>query len=309
MDALADIEAFCREPVDVYLSQRSISWPMEENQVVTVFYNTTIPLKQFVAAHPHSSHLSKRLTAVTERFINMCPGRAPSAQVFGSGAVVLMGSPDGCTTRYFMHKLRKKIGSVPSIKRPKNGRIFPQNKVCSGCYDYCLDLDNFEIENRLNVAGDRSSFPGIVYMETLPGCKQKLSFSLFSTGKFNVMGVYQDQAIRGFTYMLNILKRNRIDGNIRMKADRNIKKIKAAVENRRPDESYIACVQRALSTIDDDYEDNNYDNEGKLQEFEKKRQQSNFGLRYVGNDAELTVAAYTEQKEGPKQRPVKRRRT
>ncbi len=267
---------------------------MAENQVVTVFYNTSIPLKQFVALQPQTSHLSKRLTAVTVRFVTSCPGRAPSAQVFGSSMALFMGATDEIITLLYVHELRKILMLMDLPKPPRNGRLFLQNKVCSGCYDYCLDLDNFEKGNRLNVVGDRSSFPGIVYMVTLPGCDQKLSFSLFSTGKFNVMGVYQDQAIRGFTHMLKILKRNRIDGNIRMRAYRNIKKIRTALETKDPSESYIECVQRALSMIDDDYEDPNYDNEGKIQEFHRKRQATIDNLRYVGMDTELTVEAYTK---------------
>lgn len=267
---------------------------MAENQVVTVFYNTSIPLKQLVALQPQTSHLSKRLTAVTVRFVTSCPGRAPSAQVFGSGMVVFMGATDEPIIQLYAHELCRIFERLDTPSRPRSGRLFSQNKVCSGCYDYCLDLDNFEKENRLNVVGDRSSFPGIVYMVTLPGCDQKLSFSLFSTGKFNVMGVYQDQAIRGFTYMLKILKRNRIDGNIRMKAYRNIKKIKAALENKREEETYIQCVKRALATIDDDYEDNNYDNEGKVQEFHRKRRERSM-LTYVGVDSELTTAAHTQK--------------
>ena len=268
---------------------------MAENQVVTVFYNTIIPLKQFVALCPETSHLSKRLTAVTVRFVTSSPGRAPSAQVFGSSMALFMGAVDVLITLFYAHRLRKILMMLDLPRPPRNGRLFLQNKVCSGCYDYCLDLDNFEKGNRLNVVGDRSSFPGIVYMVTLPGCDQKLSFSLFSTGKFNVMGVYQDQAIRGFPHMLKILKRNRIDGNIRMRACRNIKKIIAALETKKDDETYIECVQRALSVIDDDYEDPNYDNEGKIHEFNRKRQATSAHLRYIGVDTELTVEAYTQQ--------------
>lgn len=291
-DVFADIDEFCVEPVDVYLSQSSISWPMTENQVVTVFYNTVIPLKQFVALCPCTSHLSKRLTAVTVRFASSCPGRAPSAQVFGSSMVVFMGATDERITLYYVHQLRKILSKLNLPRPPRNGRLFSQNKVCSGCYDYCLDLENFEKENRLNVVGDKSSFPGIVFMVPLPGSKRKLSLSLFSTGKYNIMGVYQDQAIRGFTYVLEILRRNRADGNIRMKADRNIKKIRAALEAKSANESYLTCVRRALSTIDDDYEDSNYDNENQLQKFREMRQ-----------------AAAIAEAAAEKQRATKRRRT
>lgn len=128
------------------------------------------------------------------------------------------------------------------------------------------------------------------------------------------MGVHQDQAIRGFTHIMKVLKRNRIDGNIRMKADRNIKKVRAALNTKPDDEPYLTCVRRALSTIDDDYADNNYDNARQVDAFharQKRTRRSSSNevrLQYVGDDEELEVSTYMEQKPR-KQRGSKRRRT
>jgi hypothetical protein len=223
---MENVEKYGREPVDVFLSQDNISWPASENQVFTVFFNTQLILASIVGMFGCLSYRAKRLTAITFRVVSNYPGRAPSMQLFASSMGVLMGIPHKYIGILHLHYIRFMLMNLGLAIPPRNGRLFPQNKVSSGFYKYCLDLQKFEENNPLGVVKCPDAFPGIVFMVQPPGCTQPLSFSLFRTGKFNVMGAYTEQAMRYFIYILKILRRNRAEQNERSKHHRQILEVR-----------------------------------------------------------------------------------
>lgn len=255
MPVSLDDLSFMEEPVDPFLSIVSIPWPKWENCVSTVFFNTDIPLKKLVGAVGAVSYRSPKLTAVTIRFFSRGAARAPSAQVFGSGMVVYMGATSEMNTLYYVHMTRIIFSQMNLNQEPRNGRLFVQNMVWSGCFYKCLNIDDFESKgDRIGIVSSNKSFPGIVYMTKPPNCSTMLSFSLFKTGRYNVMRLLPDELYTGFFPVMRVLQRNSSDTNTRAYAKRRIDAVRKAIAERNTDEDLAETVVKALNSVTEMYE-------------------------------------------------------
>jgi TATA-box binding protein (TBP) (component of TFIID and TFIIIB) len=255
MPVSLDDLSFFKEPVDPCLSIESIPWPKAENYVITVYFNRKIPLNRLVGIVGPVSFRSPKLTAVTIRFHNKGDERAPSAQVFGSGMVVYMGATSEMITLYYVHLTRLIFSQLGLDSEPRNGQLFIQNMVYSGCFYKCLDIRNFESEeDRIGTVSSNRSFPGIVYMIKPPNCSNTLSFSLFETGRYNVMRLHPDELYTGFFPTLRVFQRNSSDNNTRAYAKRRIEAVKQALFDRQPHENMRDVVIEALNSVKDTYE-------------------------------------------------------
>ncbi len=255
MPVSLDDLTFFDEPVDPLLSAASVPWPTAQNFVSTVFFNADIPLKRLVGAVGAVSYRSPKLTAVTIRFHSRGPARAPSAQVFGSGMVVYMGATSEMITLYYVHLTRVIFSQLDLKQEPRNGRLFVQNMVWSGCFYKCLNIDNFERNgDRTGMVSSSKSFPGIVYMTKPPNCSTTLSFSLFKTGRYNVMRLLPDELYTGFFPVMRVLQRNSSDLNIGSYAKRRIDAVRKAITERNSDEDLIETIVRALNPVSEMYE-------------------------------------------------------
>jgi TATA-box binding protein (TBP) (component of TFIID and TFIIIB) len=246
---------FFDEPIDPFLSIESIPWPKSENRVITVYFNAKIPLNKLVGIVGPVSYRSPKLTAVTIRFHNQGDERAPSAQVFGSGMVVYMGATSEMITLYYVHLTRAIFSQLGLEQEPRNGRLFTQNMVYSGCFYKCLNIKDFEKEeDRIGMVSSNKSFPGIVYMIKPPGCTNMLSFSLFETGRYNVMRLHPDELYTGFFPILRVLQRNSSDSNTRAYAKRRVEAVRSALLNKTEDENMRDVVIAALNSVKETYE-------------------------------------------------------
>lgn len=243
------------EPVDPFLSIISIPWPKAENFVSTVFFNTDIPLRKLVGAVGAVSFRSPKLTAVTIRFHNRGLARAPSAQIFGSGMVVYMGATSEMNTLFYVHKTRVILHQLNLKTEPRNGRLFVQNMVWSGCFYKCLNIDDFEKNgDRTGIVYSSRSFPGIVYMTKPPYSSTMLSFSLFKSGRYNVMRLLPDELYTAFFPVMRVLQRNSSDTNTRAYAKRHIDAVRAAIINRDTEEDIVETVIKARKSVSELYE-------------------------------------------------------
>lgn len=252
--SLDDLDFF-DEPVDPFLSIESIPWPKSENRVITVYFNTKIPLNKLVGIVGPVSYRSPKLTAVTIRFHNQGDERAPSAQVFGSGMVVYMGATSEMITLYYVHLTRIIFSQLGLEQEPRNGRLFTQNMVYSGCFYKCLNIKDFEREeDRIGMVSSNKSFPGIVYMTKPPGCSNMLSFSLFETGRYNVMRLHPDELYTGFFPIFRVLQRNSSDTNTRAYAKRRVEAVREALLKKNESDDMRAVVIAALNSVKETYE-------------------------------------------------------
>lgn len=255
MPVSLDDLSFFSLPIDPFLSIPSIPWPKSENRVITTYFNAEIPLRRLVGKLGAVSYRSPKLTAVTIRFHNIGEVRAPSAQVFGSGMVVYMGATSEMITLYYVHLTRIIFSQLGLSQEPRNGRLFTQNMVWSGCFYKCLNIDNFERGgDRIGIVCSNKSFPGIVYMIKPPGCSNTLSFSLFKTGRYNVMRLHPDELYTGFFPILRVLQRNSSDSNTRAYAKRRIDAVHDEMLQRNPNEPLRDTVARALNNVNELYE-------------------------------------------------------
>jgi len=245
---------FFNEPIHPFLSIEEISWPNAENMVSTVFFNTKINLNRLVGLVGAVSYRSPKLTAVTIRFHEHGAARAPSAQIFGSGMVVYMGATSETITLYYVHITRIIFSQLGLEQEPRNGRLFTQNMVYSGCHHRCLDIVNFEKHDRIGTVSSNKSFPGIVYLAKPPGCSNELSFSLFESGRYNVMKLHPDEMYTGFFHVLRVLQRNSSDRNIREHSRRCVEAVRKALLQRNPMESLRDTVTRALISVEESYD-------------------------------------------------------
>lgn len=250
MPVSLDDLSFFDVPVDPFLSIKSVPWPKAENFVSTVYFNTEIPLKRLVGIVGAVSYRSPKLTAVTIRFHNRGMARAPSAQMFGSGMVVYMGATSEMNTLYYVHLTRVILSQLGLKNEPRNGLLFVQNMVWSGCFYRCLNIADFERNgDRTGIVYSSKSFPGIVYMTKPPYCSTTLSFSLFQSGRYNVMRLLPDELYTGFFPVMRVLQRNSSDTNTRAYSKRRIDAVKAACSSRTNEEDIIDVVVKACNGV------------------------------------------------------------
>jgi hypothetical protein len=100
------------------------------------------------------------------------------------------------------------------------------NKVSSGRFDP-LNVSTFEDKDKTRIVKNTKSFSGVPYTVILPW-GQRISFSIFSTGRFIVAGLDMKACKRAFPYVLAVLYRNKL-----------------AAEHRIPSADLtVACVRR-----------------------------------------------------------------
>lgn len=250
--SLADIRLY-KEPKDVWLSMGEKTWPNPQNNVATVYFNAEHQLEPFVGRIGGVSCRKSRLTANTIRFHTIGKNRAPTAQSFASGMVVLMGATSERTTLHYIHILRFMFMNMKLKRMPRNGRMLVRNRVCSGFYGFGLDIENFEPEDRVGIVRHNPSFPGIVYTTKPPGTDEPISLSLFKSGKLIIMGLGPKEARQVYGHVLPVLERNRLQGNnTRSKTTRSITAIKEQLAQRpTTKKTYQECVRDALDSVTD----------------------------------------------------------
>ena len=204
--------------LDNMLTDQSACYPVTQNVVCTLNLGVKIPLHKYVAAIGAVSHKQKKFSAVTTRV-----STKPTAQVFGSGKCVMVGSPSVTHVLLMSHLLRfilRNMG-VPAVFK----RLLPRNKVCSGYVGHPIDIHNFEKEDSIGTVDHSKSFPGIVYFVTPPGSTTRTNFLLFKSGNIIAMGIFKTgsgdaEAHRAFKHVLPVLRRNKLEGSVTNKTIR-----------------------------------------------------------------------------------------
>ncbi len=254
-----NVDKYGEENKDPFLSMDNVSWPASENQVFTVFFNTTFNLASIIGLFGVLSYRAKRLTAVTFRFTSNYPGRAPSLQLFASSMGVSIGTVHVNIAMLYILYTRNILSKLNISPPPRNGRLFSQNRVSSGFYGYQLNLEGFESDNPLGVVKCPDAFPGVVVVPDDPTCDKPVVFSLFRTGKYNAMGG-STKARRNFMYIMHFFHRNRADPNEKSRYQKTLLEARRLLTSSSAptDRNLRREVQRVVDRInsgEDDIED------------------------------------------------------
>lgn len=259
--SLDDIDEYCKLSIDPYLSTDE-SFPHKHNTVGTSFYDIdNVILKQFVGAVGIASYHNARLNASAFRNYRPDNGygeKAPTVQFFDNGWSVFMGAPNAWCILKYIHILRFLLYNLPFIeRRPDNSRLWVSNEVSTGSCKP-LDIETFENKSRLNVIKNAKSFPGIVYIAKVRGYpNHSLSFSLFSTGKMNVMGFCPLREKNIFTFIFDILERNYSHIDDQPYAKWSITALRDALlyDHDPSKESYCQLVKRIFNSVQQKYQE------------------------------------------------------
>jgi hypothetical protein len=265
MTKLEDISLFFKCKKEYYLSQDHIPWPIQQNEVRTTTFSTTIPLTTLTREAPGSLRQNK-LSVGTFRFHEQ-PGllrsgrrahapRCPTVQWFSKGKGVWLGTTSEEKTRLYNHILR--FMQLNMGLQATSSRMLLRNRVSSAHYPYRLDIKNFEYDKSISAVIDDGSFPGTIFVFKPPGCPRELRFSLFESGSFIVMGMNGDNACEAFLYVLPILHKNRAEGgkNKRNSASDGVTAIQKEMRKRNYSEvssvreDIGSMVRRTLTEVD-----------------------------------------------------------
>jgi len=223
--SLDDLKHY-EEPIDPYLSQLTIPWPLTQNSVIITNMNTKFNHRQTAGLVPGASFKNCRLSALTQRFRDPGHLATPTGQGFSSSLLVLMGTPDERTALVLIHIIRIIMSKLPNLpKRPMNSPMVVCNRVSSGFYEP-LDTQHFEENDTTRVVVHTESFSAVRYLIQLPGFEKKVSFSFFPTGNFIVTGLDTEQAKKAFVYVLPVLERNRLNKTVKPSADLSMRYVK-----------------------------------------------------------------------------------
>lgn len=192
-----------------------ICLPTVENIVLTVDYQCEIPLKYVTGSTP-SSFKKIRFAAATNKFHSYGEySSPPTMQVFGTGKCVVMGSSSYETSILYIQYFRiflRNIGLNPVI-----GKMLLRNRVYRGKLGNYLNLKPFIQEDSIGCVVHTKSFPGVYHYAKAPNTNKTISFLLFNTGSFIVMGLVdttESEIVRAFNYILPLLKKHRVAGKI-----------------------------------------------------------------------------------------------
>lgn len=249
-----------RVPVDPILSIETRS-PVTHNVVGDAYLNVICILPRVVGATGNGCFRKPRLSAVTIRLDNgLLPiQRAPTIQLFESGKLVVMGASSIAAIIFYVHKflyfLYLKGWRTSDGKRPQSSHVFITNRVSSGSHRTFLDIDNWQKNDTLNTIVHRASFSGIGVRVDLPGCRHKLTFGIFDTGKFNVTGY--DNSIHCYLIwlMLNVFRQNENTVRVIDRPNRFMNMLRDDLHRRKcevPSRDEVCDYVRSIEKIVDD---------------------------------------------------------
>lgn len=197
------------------LVDNHVCYPVTENLVITVGLQCDIPLKKLCQQTP-SSYKKPRFAAVTIRFASLNrSSSSPTFQVFYSGNCVVMGASSFESTILYVQYFRLFLLNMGL--KPKIGKMLLRNRVCSAKLGHHLNLNPFIQQDSIGCVVHKKSFPGVYHFVKPPGSHKYVSFLLFNTGSFIVMGLVdtnEKEILHAFEHILPLLKKHRLNGKV-----------------------------------------------------------------------------------------------